>query len=252
MLKPSQNESRSIFKRKTLVMNAIPAVRPTLKGQDRSGDDTLEQKIRNESFEQEFTVLVVNSSQEMAKEITLQLTLSIPGCSIMYAPTIEVARWILSRRRVNLVVSSPILPDGSIERLKSALEKMEQPADLVVVGNLNARSADLLSNSSYQCTALRRINSVTPAAKPVEPIINRPTNRALKKNIQNLGADIRNDLNNPLQEIVAMVFVARTGAESSPASDCALDAIEKAAKNMSKLVNALEDKIRDVVVAGGR
>ncbi|MBN8548380.1 MAG: hypothetical protein J0M12_03575 [Deltaproteobacteria bacterium] len=232
-------------------MNAIPAVQPSLARSNESDyPDGITQKLQNESFEKEFTVLVVNSSQDMAKEITLQLTLSIPGCSIMYAPSIELARWILSRRRVNLVVSSPLLPDGSIERLKSSLEKMAEPADLVVVGNLNARSANIFTDSSYQCTALRRINSVTPAAKPVGPIINRRAPASLKKDIQTLGADIRNDLNNPLQEIVAMVFVARTGADASPASGCALDAIEKAAKNMSKVVNALEDKIRDVVVTG--
>jgi hypothetical protein len=46
-----------------------------------------------------------------------------------------------------------------------------------------------------------------------------------------------------------MVFVARAGTETSATSDVALDAIERAATNMSKLVNALEDKIRNVVAA---
>jgi signal transduction histidine kinase len=246
------NEKRSIFKRKTLLLNACASSpRPRLQREQPSNVEVLEQKISKQIPDQEVTALVINSSQEMAKEITLQLTLSIPGCSIMYAPTIDIAKWILTRRRVNLVVSSPLLPDGSIARLQGVLEKMEQPADLVVVGNLNARSAEILSDSAYHCTALRRFHA-RPAVeeKPRPPL--RMAENKLKKNIQSLGADIRNDLNNPLQEIVAMVFVARTGAETSPASDGALDAIERAAKNMSKLVNALEEKIRDAVVVNAR
>ena len=64
-----------------------------------------------------YSVLVINSSQEMAREITKELTLGIPGCSIMYAPTIELARWIIKRRAIDLVVSCPVLPDGSIIKL---------------------------------------------------------------------------------------------------------------------------------------
>lgn len=242
-LKVSGNEKRSIFRRKTILLNAQRATRVAVSSKLLpQGEHALELKMRAPDFQDECTVLVINSSHDMAKEITLQLTLSIPGCSIMYAPTIEVAKWILKRRRVNLIVSSPLLADGSIERLKPVLERMEQPADLVVVGTLHGRSAEILSDSAYRCTALRRIRSVEqqPQLAGRSP--------SLQK-IRSLGADIRNDLNNPLQEIVAMVFVARAGTETSATSDVALDAIERAATNMSKLVNALEDKIRNVVAA---
>lgn len=54
----------------------------------------------------EVNVLVINDSQDMAKEMSMQLTLALPGCSITYAPTIELAKWILGRRSINLVVSA--------------------------------------------------------------------------------------------------------------------------------------------------
>jgi len=65
--------------------------------------------------------------------------------------------------------------------------------------------------------------------------------------ISSLGADIRNDLNNPLQEIVAMAFVATSSDGLSPIAEEALSAIQRAATNMSSVVNSLEDKIRSVV-----
>ncbi len=44
-----------------------------------------------------------------------------------------------------------------------------------------------------------------------------------------------------------MVFVARAQAEREPAVDLALNAIEKAAANMTGVVRAIEDKIFKVV-----
>jgi signal transduction histidine kinase len=71
--------------------------------------------------------------------------------------------------------------------------------------------------------------------------------RRLDRALSELGADIRNDLNNPLQEIVAMAFVAQAAGELSPVAEQALDAIENAAMNLSQVVNALEGKIRGVM-----
>jgi signal transduction histidine kinase len=58
---------------------------------------------------------------------------------------------------------------------------------------------------------------------------------------------LRNDLNNPLQEIVAMAFVATSSEGLSPVAEEALSAIQRAATNMATVVNSLEDKIRSVV-----
>lgn len=191
---------------------------------------------------EECTVLVVNASHQMAKEITMELALQIPGCSIMYSPSIEIAKLMLSRRRINLVVSSPILPDGSVEKLRGVLEKLENAPDVVVVGAVSARSAELFTEGSYEFNSMLRLGRETG------PIINRRGQPPIDRTIKDLGADLRNDLNNPLQEIVAMVFVAQAGHTVSPSTEQALKAIDKAAKNMAQVVNRLEDKIRDAVV----
>lgn len=205
--------------------------------------------------ETEFRVLVINASQEMAKEITLQLTINMPGCSIMYAPTIELARWILSRRKIDLVVSSPLLPDGSIIRLKSVLEKSGAPPQVVIVGNLNEAAAEAFEHSGYEIATVKRLSGAFGGSNNQRfsppTFLSRSKSSAASvtsleasEKLRTLGADLRNDLNNPLQAIVAMVFVAKAGGSSSAAAQEALDAIENAAKNMSTVVRGLEDKIR--------
>lgn len=193
----------------------------------------------------ECTVLVVNASHHMAKEITMELALQLPGCSIVYAPSIEIAKLILNRRAISLVVSSPILPDGSVEKLRATLEKLPHAPDVVVVGAMSARNAELFAAGTYEFSAMRRCGAtVAPPPRPKSARQPAPIDSTIK----NLGADIRNDLNNPLQEIVAMVFVAQAGHTISPATEQALRAIDQAAKNMAKVVSGLEDKIRDAVV----
>ncbi len=170
----------------------------------------------------------------------MQVTLQMPGCSIMYAPSIDIAKWILGRRKIDLVVSSAILPDGNITRLKSTLENMATPPDVVVVGHMNVRNVQIFGESGYEFLAIRRFEVKPGDAAPKKEA-------GFHHKIKELGADIRNDLNNPLQEIVAMVFVAQTGLESSPATEQALRAIDNAAKNLARVVNGLEDKIRHAV-----
>ena len=184
----------------------------------------------------------------MAQEITMELALRIPGCSIMYAPSSELATWILKRRALDLVVSSPILPDGGIAKLRETLERIKRPPALLVVGELRADVVAALNGSVYKCTALKRYpsGSVRTAPKTEAGKAERPPK--IQRAIANLGADIRNDLNNPLQEIVAMVFVAQAAGDSQSAStDQALSAIDRAAKNMAEVVSKLEDKIRNAV-----
>lgn len=189
--------------------------------------------------EQEFVVLVVNAGLDMAKEITMQLTLHMPGCSIMYAPSLALAKWILKRRKIHLVVSNAILPDGSVTKLQSSLEQMPSPPDMIVVSQNAAIKPDLLENSGYQLKTQRTL----PVAEQKGP-------DSLNQAVKTLGADLRNDLNNPLQEIVAMVFVAKATGDSSGNTDRALDAIDKAAKNLASVVSKIEDKIMNVVDGG--
>ena len=195
------------------------------------------QEIPAERLAPECYVLVVNSSQEMAKEITLQLSLSIPGCSIIYAPSVQLASIILRRRMVDLIVSSPLLPDGPVSNLRAALEELETPPDLIVVGDSNSHYYELLKHSRYHYVTQRKVRDGIKKSPILEE------GRLFDKAVKDLGADIRNDLNNPLQEIVAMVFIARDGRANSNTKQ-ALDAIDTAAKNMASIVNSLEEKIR--------
>jgi signal transduction histidine kinase len=214
--------------------------------------------------EREYRVLVINSSQEMAKEITLQLTLSIPGCSIMYAPSLELARLILSRRSIDLVVSSAVLPDGGLLRLKSILQARETPPDVAIVGDASAAQLEAFKSGGYEVSHVRRLQSKDEARgdrvlslrgkslRLSAPILKSNTDdtdsQISTEAISSLGADLRNDLNNPLQEIVAMLFVAKAGGTNSGGPTAqALDAIDRAAKNMATVVKSLEDKIRRVV-----
>lgn len=192
----------------------------------------------------ECLALVVNSSHEMAKEITLQLSLANPACSIMYAPTLQIAGWILKRRKVDLIVSSPLLPDGPVQALESVLESINSQPDIIVVGDMNKNAGNLILKSNYKFVHHRSVTNKVPQVKETKAA-------PMTEIVENLGADLRNDLNNPLQEIVAMVFVARTGKSPMP-TEKALDAIAKAATNMSGIVNSIEQKIKEAVGISNR
>ena len=164
----------------------------------------------------------------------------------MYAPTLQLAAWMLKRKPVDLIVSDPLLPDGSVASLRSVLETMSTPPDLLVTGGINERSVRAFGDAGFRYSEIRR-KKADPRPLP-SPVRKAPARtEAMHSAIKGLGADIRNDLNNPLQEIVAMIFVARAHGEAAPGVDLALNAIEKAATNMSGVVRGLEDKIRKVV-----
>lgn len=238
--------SPASFKRKTLVLE-----KPGINGQlVQMPTDAVNQKKSAEIVAQEeFTTLVVNASQDMAKEMTLQLTLMMPDCSIMYSPTIELAKWILTRRKINLVVSSPVLPDGSVEKLRDTLNGLDSPPDIVVVGRAGLQRTSLFTTSGYHFAAVKKISEGEKPGSLTQKTLSLTANSALKQAIRDLGSDIRNDLNNPLQEIVAMVFVAKTGTMPAGATDKALLAIENAAQNMAQVVNKLEEKIHTTVTS---
>lgn len=98
-----------------------------------------------------------------------------------------------------------------------------------------------------RCGALVVAELPTPISKSrLAPSIREEASR-VDPRIRALGADLRNDLNNPLQEIVAMVFVAQaTGGLAQPTNQ-ALEAIDRAAKNMATVVSKLEEEDTEVV-----
>lgn len=118
---------------------------------------------------------------------------------------------------------------------------METPPDIMVVGELDAYSATDLATSGYLFSSMRLFGT----EEEEKPKAQDP--------VKKLGADLRNDLNNPLQEIVAMIFVAKSSNEISPATLQALEAIDNAAKGMANTVKSLEDKIRaEIGIAGNQ
>ena len=228
------------FCRKTIVISVDPVHDRLKPPHSESVIPTLDELLIEET-----SVLVINSSTEMAKEITLQLTLKLPGCSIMYAPTIELAKLLLKKRKIDLIVSSPVLPDGSISNLRDSLAQMKHRPDFVVVGDVSTNNAHVLEHSGYEFAVLKRFGG-EKRPKPRERSLRNSRRPAPTDTVKNLGADIRNDLNNPLQEIVAMVFVAKTDG-ASPFTAQALEAIERAAQNMAHIVKGIEEKISKAV-----
>lgn len=188
------------------------------------------------------SVLLLNSSHEMAKEITLQLQLAIPGCSIMYAPTMALGECILKRRKIDLIVSSVMLPDGGIKRLKNVLDSLSYEPDVMVVGEMHNDSEYDFSDLGYDYITKRKLAAASSNLSTT-PIIHK---RRVDAKIRSVGADLRNDLNNPLQEIVAMVFVAKKH-DAKTITRSALEAIETAAKNLTNVVKGIEDKIKVAV-----
>jgi hypothetical protein len=63
----------------------------------------------------------INASHTMAHEITAQLSENLPGSTILFAPTLSLALWILKRRSIDLILSTDVLPDGSLSKLHEFL-----------------------------------------------------------------------------------------------------------------------------------
>jgi hypothetical protein len=189
------------------------------------------------------TVLVINASQGMAQEITVELSRTLPGAAILFAPTLHLALWILKRRTIDIILSSSVLPDGPLSKLHEFLELMTPPPELVVISDITTTRSEISSHPGYRFVELRRVSLRSPAPQQ------QPSPQAPLSRISELGADIRNDLNNPLQEIVAMAFVAHSSQGLSPGAEVALSAIQKAATNMAQVVNAIEEKIRSAVAS---
>lgn len=195
-----------------------------------------------------YTVLVLNANRQMANEITSRLAEQVDECSIVYAPTLELARLMLRKRKIDLIVSSPVLPDGHITRLQSTLEGLTDPPDVLIFADAAKKSIGLFEMPGYNFLSIREVQSSTDEGQQVEVL---PGENNVEEHISALGAEVRDALNNPLQEIVALVYVARTGP-GSPTTDRALTAIESAAKGMANVVWGLEDRLYENVINAGQ
>ena len=180
----------------------------------------------------------------MANEITGRLAEQVDECSIVYAPTLELARLMLRKRKIDLIVSSPVLPDGHITRLQSTLEGLSDPPDVLIFADAAKKSIGLFEMPGYNFLSIREVQSATDGDAEVLPVDTMATQ------VSELGAEVRDALNNPLQEIVALVYVARS-APGSTITDRALTAIESAAKGMANVVWGLEDRLYENIIVNG-
>lgn len=176
------------------------------------------------------TILVVNATTEAAQQITSELSLALPDAEILFAPTIAIAELLIKRRTIDLIISNSLLPDGPESRLESIVQGSTTPPELLVVGG--SFTAERLRESTYSCRLWRHLGEQKQRKRSA---------------VAALGSDLRNDLNNPLQEIVALLYVAKSTGTASPLALQALDAIERATKNMTAVVKGLEEKIRTAV-----
>jgi len=232
-----------LFYRKVIrLRTAEPSSRQTI-GKPRQIPS--QQSLEN----QKQVVLIINGSAEMAGAITRELLYSLPDASIMYSPTLDLASWILKSRTINLIISSEILPDGGPQKIQSILQNQANPPDLLIVGRSVGRSITHLSNAGYHLIKRRNLSRSTSERvfTPRDLHAPRPTLPNIKSQVSTLGADLRNDLNNPLQEIVTMAFVARQSDNQRELSDNALEAIERAARQLAGTVEGIEERIRAVV-----
>lgn len=212
----------------------------------RSKDSSLNPSdLKDFSEDSELKVLIINSCQKMAKEITLELMNSSIGAAITYAPTFKLAKLILSKRNFDVIVSSSRMPDGRVQTLQETLNSKANPPPLIVIGDVKSARGEMLGLSGYLFSSLRKIEQ--PAIQRHIRVIEKSKFSSPPKvqdPIQDLGADLRNDLNNPLQEIVAMLYVAKSQAASADVTNEALEAITRAAKNLTSVVKGIEEKIR--------
>ncbi len=188
--------------------------------------------------------LIVNASDKMASEITNELKLSLPNCNIAYTPSIFLAKAILKKKQFEIIIASPILPDGCITKLNESLNNLDYRPNIVVIGNLTIRLKNEISSCFVNKSCEYKSTKTTPYQSTKSKIDQK------HERIKKLGSDIRNDLNNPLQEIVTMLFIAQTitSSDQNDGIKSALSAIERAANNMAQVVSELEGKIKREVV----
>lgn len=214
------------FQRRNFVLRAGP-----LKNTPQSSAPHRAEQLRIEqaspSKARKRSVLVINSSRKVASAIKEELESSIPHSKIYFAPTFTSAASLLRRRPIDLIVSSSVLPDGSVDSLDDVLLELSEVPSVIVIRESFGEGGHTIGEKLLG--TLRLLDEEA----------------ASQELLSELGADLRNDLNNPLQEIVAMVFVAKAG--NSGMMDSALGAIQNAADNMARVVSDIEERIRSAV-----
>lgn len=203
----------------------------------------------------------------MAGHISERLRTTLPNHQILYSPSLKLADWMLKRKKIDLIISSEVLPDGGIDSLQEIIRRYTHKPDLVVVGKGLPRSIYSLKKAGYDLVSCKRVVAENPIkheilSTPKDSLQEKQSAQeradlsqktligrgALATKITTLGADLRNDLNNPLQEIVTLAFAVKQSSSEDQVTQQAIEAIEEAAKQMAGTVQKIEDRVKSVVM----
>ncbi len=173
-------------------------------------------------------ILIINNSSALAFHLKFELEHLLPGCEMVFTPTIEAAAIMLKSEDFSVVIA-----EASVNKkdLTFQLEQCVAPPNLILVGSEEAEILGLAHSVIFELASVRAIKPLPHVEDPV----------------QTVGNDLRNDLNNPLQAILASVYVAKHLDAASEEAALALDAISHAASQMASTVRGLESRIRRAV-----
>jgi hypothetical protein len=157
-------------------------------------------------------ILVIGADIKEADLIAHELKAYAPDCQIYYSPNLQLSASILSRKEIELVITNNLIAKDFSDQLEYLILRATSYPKLLVLDNLGESENSSGLNSDH------------------DPIAE-------------LGSDLRDKLNNYLQQIVSFVFAAQNS--SGRDSTAALSYIDKAARDMANTVSGIEDQIRE-------
>jgi hypothetical protein len=222
--------------------------RLTITSQLRCSTNTKDLKtLPNPNKSSNRTVLVLNNDARIAEAVTVQLLRLDPQISIIYAPTLTSAKVFLKGCPVSLIITEETLPDGSAYLLRSTLEESGQEPQLIILSQAhNFSGLPFEAVSPYRFARVQLIGSTHSYNRGLtEASSNQcPTKTHISALKRQIRAELKDSVNNPLQEILAMVYVARNCSETNALLNEALKAIETAAEKIaSEVANATSSRL---------
>ena len=101
-------------------------------------------------------IMMVHTHRQLAREISAQLLLELPGSSVVFAPTVDFAVKLTRRCRFDLIIVGADLLGENSSDLKTALNKLSEPPTVMTLGrNQTATSAAIQSVGYTAARALK-------------------------------------------------------------------------------------------------
>jgi hypothetical protein len=183
-------------------------------------------------------ILVVNGDSVLASQVMVQLKQLGSSVIPLFVPSLKAAQLMLRRSSFDLIIGSAMLPDGPLTGLEQDLQKVKNPPPVIVVDTIE-EAAEVPLDQEYRFAKLRHIKR-SLYQHDIEISQSLLTHdRYIDSVLHEVSTDLRDKLNNPLQEIVAMVYVARNAPSETALVHSALQAIERAAQEMNGAVHSV-------------